>query len=367
MSGLIVHEWFEKTGGAEKVVDEFVKEFPDAHLRVLWNDAAPLPASSVSESWLASTPFRRSKIAALPLMPITWRHMKVEQDYSWMLVSSHLFAHHAKTRNRDIPKIVYAHTPARYIWVPELDRRGANVLVKSAAKVLKPIDRHYAREAQEIIANSKYTASRIEQTWGREARVIHPPADVARLQSQEDWAAVVDESEAALLETLPREYVLGASRFVPYKRLDLVIDAAEAVDTPAVLVGSGPDLPRLRERASRATIPVYFIPAPSDELLFALYQRASVFVFPAIEDFGIMPVESMALGTPVVVASTGGALESVNKINGGASIEVFEPREWRRVVEDVLTLNRTEMRSRAACFSREVFRQSIRDIVKDYE
>ena len=111
MAGVIVHEWIEKTGGAEKVLDAMIGCFPDADIRVLWNDAQDrYPGRRVGESWLSRTPLRRSKALALPLMPLTWRNLSASKAYEWMLVSSHLFAHHAKFlgTNRDIPKLVYA-------------------------------------------------------------------------------------------------------------------------------------------------------------------------------------------------------------------------------------------------------------------
>mgnify|MGYP001792271793 CR=1 FL=1 len=140
----------------------------------------------------------------------------------------------------------------------------------------------------------------------RDSEVVHPPVAVKRVQSVESWVARISEAEREVLDRLPRPFVLGASRFIPYKRLDLVIKAGEAVDLPVVLAGRGPEERRLREQAEQAKVPVHFVHDPSDRLLYALYEAASVFVFPAIEDFGIMPVEGSATGPPVVGGASGG-------------------------------------------------------------
>lgn len=119
MTGLIVHEWIEANGGAEKVVAGMVEAFPDAPVLALWDDApGTLGAQRVLQSWLARTPLRRSKIAAVPWLPPTWRTVvPADEPYDWLLVSSHLFAHHVRPRGLSAraPKLIYAHTPARYL------------------------------------------------------------------------------------------------------------------------------------------------------------------------------------------------------------------------------------------------------------
>src|SRR5690606_36447909 len=120
-----------------------------------------------------------------------------------------------------------------------------------------------------------------------------------------------------LLEELPDAFVLGASRFIRYKRLDLVISAAEKAGLPAVIAGRGPEEQHLRAVAAAARVPVHIVVSPSDEMLYALMQLAAVFVFPAIEDFGIVPVEAQAAGTPVVTGPFGGQVETFeNGVSG---------------------------------------------------
>ena len=123
--------------------------YPDAEIVCLWNDSVGrFDPSKVRESWLARTPLRRSKALALLFMPATWRRMS-DRQYDFALISSHLFAHHA--RFSGVPRsrrFVYVHSPARYIWNPELDRRGAGVMARALSRLLKPVDRRRAQEPQ---------------------------------------------------------------------------------------------------------------------------------------------------------------------------------------------------------------------------
>ena len=365
MTGLIVHEWIAKAGGSENVVEEFATVFPRADLQVLWNDDPDRFALPTYETWLARTPLRRSKAAALPFLPFTWRTVRARQDYEWMLVSSHLFAHHVRPRAlaAGIPKLVYAHTPARYIWEPELDPRGAGFAARIASRALKPLDRARAQEATSIVANSAFTRARIQRAWSRDAQVIHPPVDTTRIAVTDAWADLLSEEDRATLDALPDVFVLGASRFVAYKRLDQAITAGEAAGIPVVLAGGGPDEASLHVRAAQASVPVHFVERPSTELLYALYQRALVYVFMAIEDFGIMPVEAMAAGTPVIVPNVGGAAESVRTIDGGATIDGGSPQEWRQAIDAVSRIDGAALSERSHRYSRERFRAEVLDWV----
>ncbi|AZZ41377.1 glycosyl transferase [Acidipropionibacterium jensenii] len=321
MTGLIVHEWLGKSGGSERVVDAMLEAYPAADLVALWNDA-PEKYSNVHESWLARTPLRHHKALALPLLPLVWRRLLPPTDaIDWVLVSSHLFAHHVKVRTRSgatVPKYVYVHTPARYIWEPELDMRGNSILARTASAALRPIDRRRASEPKAIAANSEFVRERVTRTWHRnDAIVIYPPVDVERIQAVGDWGQRLGPAEGDLESSLPVTFLLGASRFVPYKQLDVVIRVAAALDCPAVIAGSGPEEEHLRSVAEETGAEVHFILKPSTELLYTLYQRCAAYIFPAIEDFGIMPVEAIAAGARVVVGPVGGAAESVRKTGYG--------------------------------------------------
>lgn len=366
MVGLIAHEWVAKAGGSENVVEQFVRTFPDADLQVLWSDAPErFRDTTTYDTWLAHTPLRRSKALALPFLPATWRTIRAHKQYDWILTSSHLFAHHIRPRGLDseIPKYSYIHTPARYIWEPELDHRGGNPLVRAVGSSFKPLDRRRAQESVKIAANSEFTRKRIQNSWGRDADVIYPPVDTERIIMGGDWREHLVGAESVKLDSLPQTFLLGASRFVSYKRLDLVIAAGEATDLPVVLAGKGPDHEVLKARADAASVPVTFVIAPSDAMLFALYQRAFALVFPAIEDFGIMPVEAMAAGTPVLVPSVGGAVESVGAAEGGAVVSEFSRAGWRQAAEAANSIDRAGLPGRAERFSADRFRGEIAEWV----
>lgn len=366
MTIAIVHEWIEQSGGAEKVLDAMAEAFSDADIYALWNDAPDrYSGRNVYESWLASTPLRKHKAAALPLLPETWHRLKAHRAYDRMLISSHLFAHHARFLGelQDIPKFVYAHTPARYIWTPELDERGNSLSVRLASGALKPLDRKRAQEATAIAANSQFVRERIQKAWDRDAAVIYPPVDIEKIQAVADWRNVLDPEELEILDGLPSEFVLGASRFIPYKRLDLVIEAGARAGFPVVIAGRGPEEERLRALAGEQSVPVEIVISPSDALLYALFQKALAFVFPAIEDFGIMPVEAQAAGCPVVTGPIGGALESVVSGVTGVTVERNDVPSLASAIQDVASIQHDFPADSVHKFGRERFVDEIQAFV----
>jgi glycosyltransferase involved in cell wall biosynthesis len=360
MAGVIVHEWIAQTGGSENVVEVMAGIYPEADVVCLWNDSVGrFNPSQVRESWLARTPLRRSKALSVPFMPATWRRMR-DRDYDFALISSHLFAHHARFAGvPDSRRFVYVHSPARYIWSPELDRRGAGMAAKAMSAVLKPIDRQRAQETQNFAVNSDFVRQRLERSWGLPATTMYPPVQVAKIQAEADWSDHLDALDLTQLSALPTSFLLGASRFVPYKRLDQVIRAGEVTGMPVVLAGGGPLAAELRAQAKEATVPVHFIDSPSTALLYSLYQRCAAYIFPAVEDFGIMPVEAMAAGAPVVANRVGGAAESVVSGVTGALTDFESDEDLRQAVEIAIATQREDRLRRARDFSVETFSDNI--------
>jgi len=358
---LIVHEWVERWGGAERVLDAMMDAFPDAGVRVLWNDTPVFDGREVTESWIARTSLRRNKVLALPAMLPTWR-MPSSGNPEWMLVSSHLFAHHIKARP-GTRKLVYAHTPARYIWEPERDHRGDSAMARMASRVLKPIDRRRAAEATSIAVNSRYTGERVARAWEQPSRVIYPPVDTKTLVATDDWRRDLTDHEQRQLDALPETFLLGASRMVDYKRLDRVMQIGAQVKVPVVIAGTGPSHVALRSSAAASGAEVTFIIAPSDAMLRALYAHALAYVFPAVEDFGIMPVEAMACGTPVIANSAGGVRESVEAVGGGVTCEIERWNDWDELLHQATSLDAAAFRQRTQMFSRERFVSQLQDWV----
>lgn len=356
--GVLVHEWIEPRGGAENVLDAFAATFPDARIHCLWNDAPErYEPSRVSETWIAKSPLRRSKSLAIPAMLGAWRHLG-HAEADWILCSSHLFAHHARFSGpaRDARKYVYAHTPARYIWEPQLDTRGESALVRSASALIKPLDRKRASEAYSIAANSNFVRDRIRRCWDLDSEVIYPPVDVEAYSTGDE--ADLNGDELDILAGLPSEFVLGASRFVPYKQLERTIDVAEASGVAAVLAGDGPHREALAARAASSSAHVRILHRPSRPLLRELYRRSIAYVFGSVEDFGIMPVEAMAAGTPVIARRTGGVSESVIDGLTGVLLDDFAPEHLTAAVDDASRMSSAACLSRAREFSEDSFRQA---------
>lgn len=361
MPGALVHEWIAQDGGSENVLQEMSETFPDADVLCLWNDSdGRFERTRVRESWMARTPLRRCKAAALPLMPAVWSSFR-NRDYDWALVSSHAFAHHVQLRGAPagFRRMVYVHTPARYVWSRANDARGNNPVARAVSCALRPIDRRRAQQGAEFAANSEFVRARMQRTWGVDARVIHPPVRVESIQAVADWRTRLDDSELAILDGLPEGFILGASRFIPYKRLEDVVRTGELADRPVVLAGHGPHLPTLRAVAQRARVPVHIVPSPSHALLYALYQQTSLYVFPAVEDFGIMPVEAMAAGAPVLAQEQGGAAESVVPGVTGDLVSFDDPDRIRAGAARAMATRREDRLDRARAFRSARFRQEI--------
>lgn len=362
MAGVIAHEWIEEYGGAERVLDAFVELFPTAPIYCLWTDAPErYPGSVVLESPLARTPLRGRKAAALPLMSRQWRNVDLEL-YDWALISSYAFAHHlgSGVKGNSLRRFVYVHTPARYVWAPEYDPNGRTLPARLTRPFFRRQDRRHMDPDADFAANSEFVRDRTRRAWGVEPRVIYPPVDVAAIQNSASWRPNLTAEDEAVLASLPEQFLLGASRFVDYKRLHDVMDFGASVGMPVVIAGSGPLEQRLRSHAVSLAIRVDFVVRPSDALLRSLYQAAAAFVYPPVEDFGIMPVEATALGTPVIVNREGGASESSRITGGGVCCSfVGDRRENVRALAESQSLSMGDAMSASRIFSREAFQTAV--------
>jgi glycosyltransferase involved in cell wall biosynthesis len=362
---LIAHEWLAPHGGSENVFEQLAVALPGSRLRCIWNDAPQRFGDEIAESWLARTPIRRSKAAALPFLSLASRAADLD-GIERVVTSSHAFAHHLATRASawGLDSYAYVHSPARYVWVPDMDERGAGRTARAASTVLKRLDRRHTSAAVRYAANSEFVRARIRAAWGQDATVIYPPVAVERIQAVTDWRAQTEAQEEQMLAGLPEHFVLGASRLVEYKRLDLSMRAGEALGLPVVIAGAGPFEAGLKELAASCSVPVRFVGRVSDPGLYALYQRAELFVFMAVEDFGIMPVEAMAAGTPVLVNDVGGAAESVLAVEGGAAVSPDAgSTALREAAAQAVSVDRLAMAERVSTYSEASFRARIQSWV----
>ncbi|MCJ0906121.1 glycosyltransferase [Rhodococcus sp. ARC_M6] len=359
----IVHERFTEIAGSEHVVEQLSLTWPNAAVHVPLARQAGIPAglSSPPLTTWADGAYRllgRSSYAPLmPLLPRAFRGMKLG-NVEAVVVSHHAFATQAAFAT-DAPVIAYVHSPARWAWDPAFRAQEAGGAVGAAvlaglARVARRGELKAVSRLDQIVANSTEVADRIHRWWGREAIVVHPPVDTEGFTP--DFS--IDRADFFLL----------AGRLVPYKRPDLAIRAARQAGKRLVVVGDGRWMDVCRELAAEDTLFVGRV--PHDELL-DLYRRARALVMPGVEDFGIVPVEAMATGTPVIALGEGGALDTV--IPGETGVLV-SPGDDSKVVSglaeamenfDPSDFDSRKIRSWAERFSRKAFGENMTRVVDD--
>ncbi|WP_245724636.1 glycosyltransferase [Micromonospora citrea] len=335
----LVHEWFGATGGSEQVFRQIADLVPHGERFVLWKDH-DAGETGLRESWLARTPLRHSKAVALPLMPLVWRTLS-RQRFDVVISSSHAFAHTVKLGAPETTThLSYVHAPARYIWSPAFDGRGSNPLLSVPRRILQGVDVRLSDHVRGYAANSREVQTRIRRYWRRDAVVINPPVDV-------EWFAAAPPAD----RVQAREYLLGVGRWIPYKNFDLIIAIAEAAGMPLVLAGSGPQETQLRQLAERANVPVVFEVRPDRERLRQLFWGARALLFPVHEDFGIIPVEAQACGTPVIGLRRGGLLETVVDGETGFLTDSTDPADHAALVRRLDELSAERIAAHATGFS----------------
>lgn len=304
-----VHEWLISYAGSERVLSAAAELFPDAPIHTLLCSAGcivgtPLAGREIMTSLLQRLPFAASRHRMLlPLMPFAVEQLDVS-DANVILSSQHAVAHGVLTR-ADQLHVSYVHSPMRYAWdlhhdylaAEGLDFGPRGLLTRYLLHRLRLWDAVAAQRVDRFVANSAYVARRINKHYRRRAEVIYPPVDVHRFDpaSQRD------------------DFYIAVSRLVPYKRIDLVVQAAIEHDRPLVVIGDGPERHRIEaivERAGPATKVTLLGEQPTAVVADHL-SRCRALIFAADEDFGIVPVEAMAAGAPVVALGRGGACETV--------------------------------------------------------
>jgi glycosyltransferase involved in cell wall biosynthesis len=343
----IVHEWVDAYAGSEQVFESLAEMFPSADLKALSyrpEVRLALGGRRVETTFLNWGPVRGRRSLTLPLMPLAWRALG-KAKYDLVISSQHAFAHTNRLADGGV-HLSYVHSPARYLWSPEIDSRGALHFLGPARSALRRIDVSASSRVTAYAANSTSVATRIERFWGREATVIHPPVRV------EYFGARASAPPA-------RDYVFGIGRWVPYKNLHLVIEAADVVGLPVKVAGRGPDKSRIVAAARAAKVPVELIESPSDEELRTLYRNAACLIFPTVEDFGIVPVEAQAAGTPVLALAEGGALDTIIDGVSGILVPNCNPHVLAEGVIRCMQLEGAQIAVTATRFGRDAFRGKI--------
>lgn len=363
----IVHEWLDQWAGSEQTFRELARVFPDADLYAL--TAKPELRRVVGRevrTTLLDTPLLRSRRAmTLPLMPVAWRYAS-RQRYDLVISSTHAFAR-SFGPGRDALHLTYCHSPMRYVWFPEVDPRGTRVPA-AARSLVRRLDLGTVGWADGWAANSETTASRIRGVYGVDSVVIPPPVDLTGTSADaagSDAAPQVGEG-SPMVSGLPEGYVISVGRFVEYKRHDLSIAAAAAAGVPIVIAGRGPLERELRTLAADLGAQARFVVSPSTAELRALVAGARALVFPGFEDFGIVPIEAMASGTPVVAYGHGGAGETVRHGVTGLHVPVQEVASFAAAIVDCLDTSWSldDLEATAELYSVEAFHRRIRSWVR---
>jgi glycosyltransferase involved in cell wall biosynthesis len=366
----IVHDWLDTWRGGENALAEMIAVYPDADVFALVDFLpddfrARLRGKQARTSFLQHVPLApRFFRWLLPLFPRAIESLDVSR-YDIVISSSHAVAKGARTTPRQL-HICYCYTPMRYAWdlreqYLTASRHGRGLrgaVVRQVLDRLQSWDRATSARVNRFIAISGYIRDRIRRCYGRDATVIHPPVDIEFFVPAE--TPPTDKTNS---------YYMAASRWVPYKRIDLIVEAFNALaDRRLVVAGDGPDARRVRRAAGTN---VEFVGEVSRERLRDLLRGARAFLFAADEDFGILPVEAAACGTPVIALGRGGVLETVRGIGTPGPTGVFFSEQSASAIADAVrrfegradAIDPADCRANALRFSGERFRSELAQFV----
>ena len=364
----IIHEWLVTYAGAERVLEQILSIYPDADLFCVVDfldnqQRGFISGKKINTTFIQYLPKARSKYRSyLPLMPLAIEQFDLS-SYDLVISSSHAVAKGVLT-GPDQLHISYVHSPIRYAWNLQhqylkeagLNRGMKGWLAKWVLHKIRLWDLRTANGVDSFIANSYFIARRITKVYRRESIVIYPPVDVRAFTQ-------VDNKES---------FYLAASRLVPYKRIELIVEAFSRMpDRRLVVIGDGPGFDRVK---SIAGTNIEILGYQKFEVLKDYMQRAQAFVFAAEEDFGIVPLEAQACGTPVIAYGKGALLETINDLSGtDEPTGVFFQSQTVASIRDAVErfeknkdkFAPTACRKNAERFAPEVFRESFARFVND--
>ncbi len=370
----IIHDWLTNMGGAEPLVLEIHKLFPDAPIYTSVYDAEKMPAFKHID--VRATKLQKKLPKQLRYKHVLWPTARAKafrqldlSEFDIIISSSSAEAKAVRKTRPSQVHIAYIHTPIRYYWSHyEEFRKEFNFgaltpfirpCIPYFVKKMRALDLESVQDIDIFIANSTITQQRIKQYYGKPSTIVYPPVEVARFTPSPASARQADRSG----------YVMWG-RHVPYKRFDLAIQAANALQAPLTIASTGPDTEHLKAMAGPT---VKFVGRISDQELVTLAQSAKAFLFPNEEDFGIAAAEALAAGTPVIAYKKGGALDI---IQDGETGLFFEHQTVDSLVD---AINRFEkitqqnpnaflpatLHRKAKRFDKGLFATKIRKIVQD--
>ncbi len=364
MRAVIVHERFTELGGSERVVEQLAQAFPDSRVFVPVGgdegrpegiDPAVVTTSGLQRLYRGDGHYAH----LLPLLPGAMARADLT-DADVVLVSHHAFGQRVRPP-AGVPMVSYVHTPARWIWEAgtregEPGGKLGEYGLAAFAATQRKADRRAAARPQQIVANSTCVADRISRWWGRDSLVVPPPV---RTHVYTPDPSIERE-----------DFFLVAGRMVPYKRPEVAVSAARRAGVRLVVAGDG----RARETCDAYAGPgIEFVGRVDDARMLDLMRRARALVFPGIEDFGIIPVEAMACGTPVVALGEGGALDYVVPGKTGVLVQPDGPAHdqmadaFAQALRDFddSSFDAAAIREHAEGFAEECFRERMQAIVGD--
>jgi len=353
----LVHDYLNQYGGAERVLEAFCEIWPDAPIYTLVYDrqktGRAFEGRRIKTSFLQKIPFVKSHHRPfLMLMPLAIESFDLAK-YDVVISDSASFAKGVITRPNTL-HICYCHTPTRYLWddshkyIREFGYPGfVKKIIPLFMNYLRIWDEAAASRPDKFIANSQCVKERIKKYYGQNSEVINPPVKT-------DIFYVADRTE---------NYFLAAGRFLSYKRFDLIISAFNRLGWPLKIIGSGPELKRLKNIAGQN---IEFLGQVPDSKIRDFYANCQAFIFPQEEDFGIVAAEAMASGRPVVAYSAGGALEIVK--DGETGI-LFGEQSVDSLIGALKRFKETKFDSRlirqhALGFDKEIFKGKIKEFVE---
>ena len=343
----LVHDYFVQMGGAEKVVEAMHDSFPSSPVYTTVALPRMLPDR------LRAADIRTSAMQRLPAMDRRFRHyfmlypFAVENfdlsQYDLIFSSSSGYAKGVR-RNRNTIHVCYCHTPMRWVWryedyvARERFGRGIKSLLPFCLWGLKKWDLRASQQPNYYIANSRLVAERIRKIYGREAFVIPPPIEVNRFHMSNDI----------------QDYYLILSRLMPYKRIDLAIEACKRMNRRLVIIGDGPDRARLEKLADDR---IEFLGRQPDQIVNYYAARCRALLFPGEEDFGMAPLEANAAGRPVIAYRGGGAVETIEEGKTGLFFDQPNSRSLSTAIEqfEAMLWSQILLRRHAEKFDRNVF------------